>query len=178
VCALQVHADRTAFSTTFNFEQDENPITPTVSSRRRAPDLPATTPRPGVSEPRPDTSAPRTEPRRKSNFEKACRGAICNPFYKKFKECEPGCEPTNTYTGRPEDPGSCHHQHRAYDFMGFKCDGKLYKPLGVSKAVRDRYFKAVACIRRGIKHTIWQSANHYDHAHFSLGCYVGGSYRW
>lgn len=63
---------------------------------------------------------------------------------------------------------SCHDQGRAVDVMSVNCGGQTVK------AGSRRFSQFVACERTHFPKTLWQVRDHFNHAHFSLGCSVPG----
>ncbi len=115
------------------------------------------------------------------------RTPVWKTFARNFAQCAPGCQPVGTNVHRPHNGRkSCHHVDRAIDVFGMSCGGKRY--MSGSRA----FGRMVSCMR-GKMPTIYQQAHkiraarargerisaglltdaHYDHAHFSIGCYGG-----
>lgn len=106
-------------------------------------------------------------------------GPVWEPFYKKFKECRPDCEPANFNIWR-NDPGSCHSVGAAIDFFAMKCGDTVHTALQNGQVA-----ELVTCMRGNDKGSpmfaIWHqcfkncspannTSYHIDHAHFSIGC--------
>lgn len=94
---------------------------------------------------------------------------VWGPFVKRLENCAPGCSPVNYHAWRNTGGGSCHDVGRALDVFGFNCGGKVYW------APTQKFAQIVACFRKSGFKVIHNSANHYDHGHFSITC-RGGSY--
>ncbi len=148
----------------------------------------------GVGGPEPETNQAIINVRIRNNYERRAQTAdIWKPFMRNFQACAPGCEPAN-YSGLPRRsipaaPG------RALDVHAMICGGRqTYKAIN-----QGRFSQMVACMqqkgalafppisknnhRRMIKGelvVLFQNGDpmsegvtqaHYDHAHFSIGCY-------
>lgn len=93
---------------------------------------------------------------------------IWKPFTTLLAKCDSTCKPVN-YNAWRHTNYSCHNVGRALDVHGFKCGDKYYG-AGTSK-----FSSIVRCFRGNGMKVIYQSANHYDHGHFSIKCF-GGSH--
>lgn len=130
------------------------------------------------------------------------RAPIFTKFQKVFKECSGGCDAAWAHTYRSGAKNSCHAAGHAIDVHGVICNG--VKRSAASK----RFQKIVNCIRgksykgrrwtalhrentliksrggkvrrdcRGAGPTRKQTHCHWDHAHFSVGCWVNGRRSW
>lgn len=108
------------------------------------------------------------------------RTPIWAPFARNFEACAPGCQPLQVGIHRePNGRMSCHHSARAIDVGGMVCGGRVYTAMG-----NGRFGQMVSCMRRRMP-TLYRQAHkrhlgvtqaHYDHAHFSIGCYGGTFY--
>lgn len=105
---------------------------------------------------------------------------IWSTFKRNFEECAPGCQPIGMSSYR--DPHvrpkpSCHHQSAAIDVFGMRCDGRTYtasKETSYRHGPEGRFTDTVRCMKRKGMYLIYNQADHYDHAHLSLGCNIGG----
>lgn len=105
---------------------------------------------------------------------------IWGTFKRNFEECAPGCQPIGMSSYR--DPHarpkpSCHHQSAAIDVFGMRCDGRTYtasKETSYRHGPEGRFTDTVRCMKRKGMYLIYNQADHYDHAHLSLGCNIGG----
>lgn len=123
--------------------------------------------------------------RARNNAERSAQSsAAWTTFYRLFKQCAPNCEPTN-YDAFAHNRYSCHNQGRAIDLHGMVCGGQ------VISAIQERnqsgpFDQMVKCVQGLGKNpssrmiVLWHQHNgrgvtrdHYDHAHFSIGCYNG-----
>lgn len=121
----------------------------------------------------------------RNNAERAAQNSAAWPtFYRLFKQCAPNCEPTK-YEAFAHNRYSCHNQGRAIDLHAMVCGGQ------VISAIQERnqsgpFDQMVRCIQNLGKNpgtrmvALWHQHNgrgitrdHYDHAHFSIGCYNG-----
>lgn len=102
--------------------------------------------------------------------------SIWGDFKRAFEECAPGCQPVGM--GSYRDPyarpkPSCHHISAAIDVAGMRCGGSLYmskKETVPGGRPSGRFTTTVKCMERKGLRLIYNSADHYDHAHFSHGC--------
>jgi|GEM_PF-4275581 len=102
---------------------------------------------------------------------------IWAPFARNFAICAPGCQPAQIGIHRPPNGArSCHHSDRAIDVGAMICGGTVYRAIN-----GGRFTQMVTCMRSKMT-TLYQQAHkrhlgvtlaHYDHAHFSIGCYGG-----
>jgi hypothetical protein len=120
---------------------------------------------------------------------------IWKPFMARFKQCARHCEPTGYHTWGGRGNASCHPEGLAIDISGMYCsdDGRHYG----AKDRWDRFQEMVECMktkmlfsrihRNGRREIIsgvlyrenknrGETRDHWDHAHFSLGCQGGWVY--
>jgi hypothetical protein len=102
---------------------------------------------------------------------------IWAPFARSFEACAPGCQPVQIGIHRePNGRRSCHHSARAIDVGAMVCGGRIYRAID-----NGRFGQMVSCMRSRLRTLYRQphrrhlgaSQAHYDHAHFSIGCYGG-----
>lgn len=123
--------------------------------------------------PKPKTPAGRVET--PPQFQKYTRFDVWDPFYQKFKRCEPECEPIVNNLHRPGDP-RCHGVGRAIDIEGMNCGGRRFRAID-----NGRFEQMVMCMKHQQKMlTLWhngprsdETGAHWDHAHFGIGCHSG-----
>lgn len=97
---------------------------------------------------------------------------VWGPFVSNFRQCAPGCVPTN-YNVYRRGRHTCHAQGRAIDVGAIICGGQTYAAIN-----GGRFAQLVSCMQdkmvvlyrehRGRGKT----KDHYDHAHFSIGCSI------
>lgn len=134
-----------------------------------------------------DHLSPAEERRKEARWAqpKGRKPPIWDYFMENLQACEPGCVPIQYFTFGPrfnEDGSrkrSCHDSGRAIDVFGIKCSD------GVHMATEHggRYERMVARMKRRMKgygrvyyrNGRGRTRGHFDHAHFSIGCY-GHSY--
>jgi hypothetical protein len=102
--------------------------------------------------------------------------AVWGTFESALGSCAPGCTTGGDTCAHSHRGRSCHNSGRAVDVGSIICGGQRYG------ASTGRFHSFVACARKFFPSTLgahrgryrdnvlWQQANHYDHAHFSLGC--------
>jgi hypothetical protein len=113
-------------------------------------------------------------------------------FQKVFKECSQNCDAAWAHTYGERGHTSCHTTGEALDLHGLICNGKTYG------ATSEVFNKLVACVRtKSVGGRKWKvlhkqstgsckGANtknkatdcHWDHAHFSPGCWRNGRLKW
>ena len=102
----------------------------------------------------------------------AQRAPIWPSFVKNWKQCAPGCQPTEYAAwGRRGGP-SCHPTGQAIDVGAMICNGQKYKAIN-----RGRFEVMVNCMRKKMK-TLYRNGadvtlGHHDHVHLSNGCHGG-----
>ncbi len=150
-------------------------------------------PRDGAVVTRPDSLTP-DETRRIQQQHRVNLGAqrtpIWGPFYARFKQCRPDCEPigysvhrSRSRNGRP----SCHHSDRAIDMFGMACRDGVHMAINSTKTSGPiailtncmmankrpapgknlRVHEGLGCL--------WHNGpdirlGHQNHVHFSIGC--------
>jgi hypothetical protein len=121
---------------------------------------------------------------------------VWKPFIKAWAACvpDPGCQPIGYNAERENDwERSCHGQGRAIDVFGMQCGNRKIMALNDSADPHHEFGKLVACVRKNaeaqkknpdthITHVIYQqggymprgvdaqTSQHWNHAHFSIGC--------
>ena len=97
---------------------------------------------------------------------------VWGPFISNFRRCAPGCVPAN-YNVYRRGRRTCHAQGRAIDVGAIICDGQTYP------AIQGGRFNAlVACMQSSMVVLYHEhrgrgkTKDHYDHAHFSIGCNI------
>lgn len=101
---------------------------------------------------------------------------VWGTFETALSSCAPGCTTGGDTCAHSHRGRSCHNSGRAVDVGSIICGGQRFG------ASTGRFHAFVACARKFFPPTmeylrkrhkdnvLWQQANHYDHAHFSLGC--------
>ena len=140
-------------------------------SRRRAPE--------------PLTPREHQRARRLTSEERAAeRAPIWNSFHQNFMACAPGCDPVGYASWGDRGNRSCHPSGKALDLHAMRCNGELIEAIGST----PRWKQLVECMRGQGMHVLYQNhawnggagktSGHYDHAHFSNGCLIGGRSVW
>lgn len=104
---------------------------------------------------------------------------VWDPFMTAFAQCAPGCAPVQYAAYGTRGHASCHTSSRALDVFGMTCDGRVYLAIN-----RGRFEEMVHCMQDKMK-VLYRNhpdrnvtEGHRDHAHFSIGCTVGGRHVW
>lgn len=171
-----------------NTAPDVLPPINTAPSRNSPPATAPASPRKSAVRIAPDVLNPAEQRavQARNNAERSAQNSAAWPtFYRLFKQCAPNCEPTS-YDAFAHNRYSCHNQGRAIDLHGMVCGGQVFM------AIQDRnqsgpFDKMVRCVQ-GLGQNpssrmivLWHQNNgrrgvtqdHYDHGHFSIGCYNG-----
>lgn len=117
------------------------------------------------------------------------RVPVWQPFVRGLAVCAPGCVPFDyaAYSNRGDGGLSCHNTGAAMDVHGITCGGITYCALrSYSRSCNSNenvFANVVACMKRRMPKVLFHegprsghpTSDHYDHAHFSIGCH-GGRY--
>lgn len=133
-------------------------------------------------------------PREPGQFTKITTSDRNSPIFPKFQEvfelCRKGCDAGWAHCYRSGSSRSCHSTGDAMDLHGLVCGGIKYS------AYTQRFAEFVACVRNhSYQGKRWkvlfrqttgscagsnrdQTKCHFDHGHFTLGCWRNGKFKW